>query len=71
MIWWIVKVKEPLMGVMDGNVQVMLNEDDTEPIAFLSPESAVSWAESVDFNLDDPSIYIVDRDTREVYDGRR
>ena len=45
MIWWIVRIKEPMLGMQDGNLQVMLNEEGN-PVAFLSPESAIPWAES-------------------------
>ena len=49
MIWYIVQVKEPALGVINNNVQVLLAEDSKNPISFFSPESAYAWAESVGF----------------------
>ena len=69
MIWWIVRIKEPMLGIQDGNLQVMLNEEGN-PVTYLSPASAVSWAESKGLSLDDPNICIVNRSTHEVYNDR-
>ena len=66
MIWYIVQVKERSLGVVNNNVQVLLSEDSKTPMAFLSPESAYAWAESVGFLVDNVNTFVIDRDTQEV-----
>jgi len=66
MIWYIVQVKEPALGVVNNNVQVLLAEDSKNPISFFSPESAYAWAESVGFLIDNLHTFVIDRDTQEV-----
>ena len=66
MIWYIVQVKERSLGVVNNNVQVLLSEDSKTPMAFLSPESAYAWAESVGFLIDNLHTFVIDRDTQEV-----
>ena len=66
MIWYIVQVKERSLGVVNNNVQVLLSEDSKTPMAFLSPESAYAWAESVGCLIDNLHTFVIDRDTQEV-----
>ena len=64
MIWWIVRLKDPRLGLADGNVQLMLNENKT-PKAFLSPESAYTWAEMEGLPIDNYYVHVIDRETKE------
>jgi len=65
MIWWIVKLKEPKLGLLDGNVQLMLKEDNKTPLTYLSSESAYAWAESVGLYIDNINIFVINRETKE------
>ena len=65
MIWWIVKLKEPKLGLLDGNVQLMLKEDNKTPLTYLSAESAYAWAESVGLYIDNINIFVINRETKE------
>ena len=65
MIWWIVKLREPKLGLLDGNVQVMLKEDNKTPLTYLSAESAYVWAESVGLYIDNINIFVINRETKE------
>ena len=65
MIWWIVKLKEPRLGLVDGNVQVMLKEDNKTPLTYLSAESAYTWAESVGLYIDNINTFVINKKTRE------
>ena len=65
-VWWIVKFKNPQLGFVDGNVQLMLNEDGS-PKGFLSPESAYVWAESESFPIDNQQTFVMGRDTKEFF----
>ena len=66
MIWYIVQVKERSLGVVNNNVQVLLSEDSKTPMAFLSPESAYAWAESVGLVIDGKYLLVINRDTQEI-----
>ena len=66
MIWYIVQLKNPALSLVDGNVQVMLDEESKKPKSFLSGESAYAWAESVGFLIDNQHTFVIDRDTHEV-----
>lgn len=65
-VWWIVNLREPLYGLQDGNVQVMLSEDTQIPVPFLSPASAYAWAESEGLDIDNRNTFVVNKDTREI-----
>ena len=65
MIWWIVKLKEPKLGLLDGNVQLMLKEDNKTPLTYLSAESAYACAESVGLYIDNINIFVINRETKE------
>ena len=65
MIWWIVKLREPKLGLLDGNLQVMLKEDNKTPLTYLSAESAYVWAESVGLYIDNINTFVINKKTRE------
>ena len=66
MIWYIVQLKNPALSLVDGNVQVMLDEESKKPKSFLSGESAYAWAESVGITIDGKYVIVIDRDTQEI-----
>ena len=64
-VWWIIQFKTPELGFVDGNVQLMLNDDGSQK-AFLSPESAYSWAESERFLIDHQRTFVMGKETKEL-----
>jgi len=69
MIFTIVKLHNPMLGFVDGNVQMMLNKDSLTPKAFLSPESAYAWAQSEGLYIDNYVIRVVDMATKQFIGG--
>ena len=65
MILWIGRLKEPKLGLLDGNVQLMLKEDNKTPLTYLTAESAYAWAESVGLYIDNINIFVINRETKE------